>query len=192
MNMRDIRIFLCLMAAVTMPSVADDNDHLLPDITGFENLFVAYRYAGSASITSLKGQKEAGGKEQALRAVLHSYRVGFKKERVDNRYSLVSFTYTTSEGGETDYTNSPITIDNMYSIKYGEGRHIGKKANMDWNIFISLDSADMSLGFESTTEIGVGIGAELAYSVTSWIDLNAEVNVNSIYNSISLGGDINF
>jgi hypothetical protein len=190
--MRNIRILLSLVAAVSMPNVATANDHLLPDITGYENFFIAYRYAGAASITALKGKKEAGGKDQALRTVLHSYRAGFKRERVDNRYSLISFTYTTSEGGETDYTNSPITVNNMYSIRYGEGRHIGRSGNMDWNIFGTLDSVDISLGFESTTEIGAGLGAELAYSMTSWLDLNAELNMNSLYNSISIGGDINF
>jgi hypothetical protein len=168
------------------------NDHLTPDITDFSNPYVAFRSAYSAQIVALKGQKSAGDKEQSLRTQMNQVVVGFKKERVDNRYSIIGFGYATSKNGELDYTDSEIIVQNHYQFKYGEGRHVGQSGKIDWNIFIAIEAGDYQLGFETKSELGLGLGGEMMYSVTSFLDLGAQLNVSTQIQSLALGIDINF
>lgn len=168
------------------------SDHLTPDITDFDNPYVGYRSAYSAQILSIKGKKSAGSKPVSLRTELNQVLVGLKKERVDNRYSLIGFSYAQSNSGELDYTNSEIIVQNHYSFRYGEGRHIGKTGNIDWNIHIAIEAGDYQLGFDTKSDIGLGLGAELMYSLTSWLDIGAQLSISNQIQSLSLGGDINF
>lgn len=180
------------LGLTTAPTKLLANDHLNPDITDLDNLYVGLRLAYSAQIMALQGKKSAGSDEEPLRAELNQLVVGLKKERVDNRYSLIGFGYATSTNGELDYTNSEIIVQNYYQLKYGEGRHVGSSGNIDWNIFIAVEAGDYQLGFETTSEIGIGLGGEIMYSATSFLDLGAQINVSTQVRSISAAIDINF
>jgi hypothetical protein len=169
-----------------------ENDHLYPNITDFELPYINYRMASSAQVSALKGQKEAGASDETLRADISIVSVGLKKERVDNRYSFIDIGYGTTSNGELDYTNSAIEIQNLYSFRYGEGRHIGRKGSMDWNIYVAAESADLQLGFETKSQIGAGIGGELAYSITSFFDIKGGLHATNIYQGLFVGFDINF
>lgn len=180
--------FLCC----STNALSYENDHLHPNITDFELPYINYRIAHSAQISALKGQKEAGSSDSSLRADVAVIAFGLKKERVDNRYSYIDFGYGRSSGGELDYTNSEIEIKNLYSFRYGEGRHIGRTGSIDWNIYLSVESADIQLGFETKSEIGAGIGGELAYSVTSFFDIKTTIHASTLYQGLFVGADLNF
>lgn len=186
-----IKLFTSGAAALLFCQLSFANDHTFPDITGYEKPYIGYaRYPGAKGML-IKGLQD-DGKRDTVGLGVERLTLGLKRERYDNKYSMIAIFGAQSWRGDKSLVApySEAELNDEIGVLYGSGIHLSNAA--DWNIFIEASSAEMVVDNKRKTELGVGLGSEILVSLHRRLDVGVQVLISSQYAAGGLAINVNF
>ncbi len=193
MKFRPAKILLGgILAFFALSAVA--NDHLYPDITGYEKPYIGYQVFPSVKSELRKGITETDSiEESAVNLRVERLILGLKKERYDNKYAYVALMVAESKSGESSLDSVgqfEAELNHEVAFIYGSGIHL--TPNLDWNLFIALTTAKMTVDNKSDEATGAELGSEILIGMHRHVDLGLNIQYSSHYHGGGIALNVNF
>ncbi|MEY8200464.1 MAG: hypothetical protein RPS47_14605 [Colwellia sp.] len=186
-----------LLMGTTLTFIAlgsEANSHYYPDITGYENAYIGYQVLPSVRSELRKGKKDAvSGDESPVSLRVERVIVGLKRERYDNKYAYVALMVSKSKSGDASIEDIGLyeaKLNHEVAFIYGSGIHL--TPNLDWNLYIGLTTAKMTVDNESDEATGVELGSEILIGLSQYVDMGVNAQYSSHYHGGGLVLNLNF
>ena len=177
---------ICLGLA---PGVKAGQDHILPNITGYERPYISYQLMGYAQTQLLKERQLDGSKEPAGISVQRVVG-GVMRERYDNKFSYIQGFYADSVASESGpVSRRRASLNQQFGIAYGSGVHLSD--NVDWSLFLEASTGQLEVDYSRRYDVGIGIGTQVTVGLGRYIDVGGMLLFSRHYSGVGATVSIN-